>query len=206
MIQIGKLLRASSSGCVLGCKTSQDYVPEFGSLVRIPLEDKRGYQLFALVYDIHVDDDELVRQLVTSQEAPPEVIMDNRLNRNVPLELSALFVGYRLADQIYHLLPPRPPLALDAIYACTPEELHHFCASGRFGYFRHILRAGDLPVGELLAVHLKQVDEAARERNCPEWATRAAQELITLLRDDYSTLMSVLSALADAGIEFHENG
>jgi hypothetical protein len=30
-----------------------------------------------------------------------------------------------------------------------------------------------------------------------EWSSRATQELITLLRDDYPTLMAVLGALSD---------
>ncbi len=86
------------------------------------------------------------------------------------------------------------------------EELCQFTASGSFGYFRHVLRNADLPVGELLAAHLRQAAaaHAAPGTACSDagWAERATQELITLLRDDYPTLMSVLGALGDAGISF----
>jgi hypothetical protein len=35
------------------------------------------------------------------------------------------------------------------------------------------------------------------EAGHPDWLPAAMQELITLLRDDYATLMSVLGALSD---------
>ncbi len=188
-LEIGKLLRASITGCVVGCAVTQLETPQFGGMVRIPLE--KGYQVYGLIYDIHIDDDGLVRQLVTARRPiSAEVIQDNRLNRSVPVEISVLFIGYEQDGRIYHLLPPRPPLILDAIYPCAPEEIARFTQSGRFGYFRHILRAEDAPVGELLAAHVKQVGNE-------EWQGKATQELIVLLRDDYSTLMGVLSAVGE---------
>ncbi len=91
-LEIGKLLRASITGCVVGCAVSQ-LETTFGGMVRIPLE--KSYQVLGLIYDIHIDDDGLVRQLVTAgQPVSQEIIADNRLNRNVPVEISALFTGY----------------------------------------------------------------------------------------------------------------
>jgi hypothetical protein len=205
-IEVGRLLRASTTGCVVGCRLSQWGVPSFGAMLRIPLGENEDYQIFGLVYDIHVDDDGLVRQLATTENVSSDVILDNRMNRNVPLEISVVFVGFQERGQVLHLLPPRPPLSLDSIYTCTGEELCRFTGSGRFGYFRHVLRNPDLPIGELLAAHLRQAAaaHAAPGLSCsdPAWAEKATQELITLLRDDYPTLMSVLGALGDAGISF----
>ena len=127
----------------------------------------------------------------------PEIFADNRVNRNVPVEISVLAVGYEQNGTISHLLPPRPPLSLDVIYLCEPAELAAFTSVGRFGYFRHILRAADLPIGELLAAHLQQAQAAHREVGQADWLSAATQELITLLRDDYPTLMSVLGAIAE---------
>jgi len=194
-IEIGRILRASNAGLVVGCRVAQVEAPEFGALVRIP--QANGYQIYGLIYDIHIDDDGLVRQLITAEGVDDNVIADNRVNRNVPLEMSVMAVGYQQDGRIFHLLPPRPPLSLDVIYLCTPQEVRQFSSSGRFGYFRHILRATDLPVGELLAAHLKQAGEIQTAAGDPDWANRATQELITLLRDDYPSLMSVLSALGD---------
>ncbi len=195
-IQIGRLLRAGNSGFVVGCRVSQLNTPSFGALVRVPLED--AYQIFGLIYEIHIDDDGLVRQLVTAEGVDESIIADNRLNRNIPAEMSVLAVGYQQGERIYHLLPPRPPLSLDVIYLCTAEEVRRFTNVGRFGYFRHILRAKDLAIGELIAAHLQQAQAAHTAAGDLEWANRATQELITLLRDDYPSLITVLSTLRDA--------
>lgn len=194
-IEIGRLLRAGTSGFVVGCRVSLLESPSFGALVRVPLE--AGYQVYGLIHNIHVDDDGLVRQLVTTENVDESVIADNRLNRNVPLEMSVLSVGYRLDGRIYHLLPPRPPLSLDMIYLCEAEDLRLFTGTGRYGYFRHILNAADIPIGELLASHLQQAGNAHAEVGDKSWINNAMQELIILLRDDYPALMGVLGALAD---------
>ncbi len=198
--EIGRLLRAGTTGFVVGCRVSQLDSPTFGGLVRVPLGD--GYQIYGMIHDIHIDDDGIVRQLVTADNVDAAIIADNRVNRNVPVEISVLTVGYQQEGQIKHLLPPRPPLSLDVIYLCSRDELRQFTSIGRFGYFRHVLRAKDAPIGELLAAHLEQANAAHWEAGNQQWAQRATQELITLLRDDYPTLMAVLGALGDAIIPY----
>jgi hypothetical protein len=193
-IEIGRLLRAGTTGFTAGCRVSQFTVPAFGELVRAPLGD--SYQVYGLIYDIHIDDDGLVRQLVTSENVSDEVLKDNRERRIVPVEMSVLAVGYEQDGKIYHLLPPRPPLSLDVIYLCDAKDVMRFTSAGRFGYFRHILGAKDLPIGEVITAHLVQASEA-HGRNGPQWKEAATHELITSLRDDYPTLMAVLGALSD---------
>jgi hypothetical protein len=192
-IQIGHLLRAGTSGFVVGCSVPQLEAPAFGALVCAPLD--KDYSVYGLIHDIHIDDDGLVRQLVTAGNISTEVMHDNRERRIVPVEMSVLAVGYELKGRISHLLPPRPPLSLDVIYLCSDAELANFTGAGKFGYFRHILQAKDIPIGELLAAHVQQASAAHQDK---DWGRKAAQELITLLRDDYPTLMSVLGALGDA--------
>jgi hypothetical protein len=193
-IEIGRLLRAGTTGFIAGCRVNQLSVPSFGALVRAPLTD--GYQVYGLIHDIHIDDDGLVRQLVTADGVSEEVMKDNRERRIVPVEMSVLAVGYEQDGKVHHLLPPRPPLSLDVIYLCEDKDLARFTDAGRFGYFRHILSGKDLPIGEVLAAHLLQAGKA-HGVNGDVWREKAVQELITLLRDDYPTLMSVLGALAD---------
>lgn len=191
-IQIGHLLRAGTTGFVAGCSVSQLEAPALGALVRAPLN--ADYQVFGLITDIHIDDDGLVRQLVTANEVNEKVIADSRVNRIVPVEMSVLAVGYEQAGMIYHLLPPRPPLSLDVIFLCSDAELAKFTGLSKFGYFRHILQAKEIPTGEVLAAHILDVKQ--RTKNA-QWVTDATRELITLLRDDYPTLMAVLGALGE---------
>jgi len=192
-IEIGRLLRAGTTGFVAGCRVNQLDAPSFGALVRAPLGD--GYQIFGLIYDIHIDDDGLVRQLVTADNVSDEVMRDNRERRIVPVEMSVLAVGYEQDGKIFHLLPPRPPLSLDVIYLCDEKDVARF--TERFGYFRHILNSKEIPIGEVIAAHLQQARSAHKDAT---WMERATHEVITLLRDDYPTLMSVLGALSDVNV------
>ena len=49
-------------------------------------------------------------------------------------------------------------------------------------------------MGEVLAAHIWQVK---RQTKNEQWVDQATRELITLLRDDYPTLMSMLGALGE---------
>lgn len=195
-LQIGYLLRSGTTGFVAGCSVSQLASPALGALISAPLSS--GYQVYGLIHDIHIDDDGLVRQLVTADNISPEVMRDNRERRIVPVEMSVLVVGWEQDGKVSHLLPPRPPLSLDVINLCDDEDLVKFTGAGNFGYFRHVLRNKDLPVGEVLAAHIQQAGAAHSLKGNRLWQEQAAQELIILLRDDYATLMAVLSALGDA--------
>ncbi len=192
-IEIGRLLRAGTTGFTAGCSVTQFEAPAFGALVRAPLGDQ--YQVYGLIYDIHIDDDGLVRQLVTAEDVSAEVMRDNRERRIVPVEMSVLSVGFEQDGKVHQMLPPRPPLSLDVIYACDEKEIVRF--TEKFGYFRHILNSQEAPVGELIAAHIQQAGAAHKDKS---WQEKATQEVITLLRDDYPTLMSVLSALSDVNI------
>jgi hypothetical protein len=193
-IEIGRLLSAGTTGFIAGCRVSQLTAPAFGALVRAPLGE--GYQVYGIIHDVHIDDDGLVRQLVTADHVSDEVMRDNRERRIVPVEMSVLAVGYEQDGKIRHLLPPRPPLSLDVIYLCDDKDVARFTSAGRLGYFRHILQNTEIPTGEVLAAHLSQA-AAAHGKNGAAWKEKATQELIALLRDDYPTLMSVLGALSE---------
>ena len=194
-IEIGRLLRSGTTGFVVGCKVQQIGAPSFGAMVQVPLE--AGYQVYGLIYDIHIDDDGLVRQLITAENISEEVLRDNRENRTVPVEIGVLALGYEENGQVSHLLPPRPPLSLDVITLCTPEEVVRFTGAGRLGYLRHILRDPKLPTDELLAAHLKQARAAHEASGDRDWFSGAVQEVIELLKDDRQRLMGVLAAASE---------
>lgn len=194
-IHVGRLLRASTRGCVAGCHVGQDF-PDFGSMVVIPLE--ADVRIFGLLTDIHIDDDGLVRQLAALGEVPEEVIQDNRLNRNVPVELSVIFIGHALGNDYTHRLPPHPPLSLDSMLTCGDELLRTFTSTGRFGYLRHILHAENISVADLIAAHLLQTSQAHAAAGNMDWLNGAIREIISQLRDDHTSLTAVLGAVADA--------
>lgn len=194
-LKIGHLLRASTRGFVAGCHVTQVEAPHLGALVCVPVNDH--LQIFGVIYDLHIDDDGLVRQLVTSGNMTESVRADTRERRIVPIEISVQAVGYAQNGRIYHLLPPQPPLSLDEMFLCDDEEIVRFAAPRRFGYLRHLLGNKDLALGDVLAAHALQIQAAQQQHGQADWQTHAVREIITLLRDDYARLMDVLAALND---------
>ncbi|MEA4929972.1 MAG: hypothetical protein VB026_00150 [Anaerolineaceae bacterium] len=193
-IPIGKLLRADNSQFVAGCRVRELETPSFGSLVRASLEDQTD--VYGLITNISISDDGLVRQLVSGVSIPGEYTADNRHNRNLPVEIQVLTVGFGSNGRIHHQLPPRPPLSLDQLFLCDSEEVAHFTSHG-YSYLRHILRLEDQPVEELLTAHLSQARRVQDSLGNPDWYEMVCQRLIVLLRDDYPRLTRVLDALSE---------
>ncbi len=194
-IPIGKLLRAENSQFVAGCRVRELETPALGALVKVKLEDQS--EIYGLITNILINDDSLVRQLVSGVSIPTEYTADNRYNRNLPVEIHVLTVGYAQNGHISHRLPPRPPLSLDVLHLCGAEELCDFTSLNDQAYLRHILRLLDQPVEELLAAHLRQAKAAHQANNDNAWYPLACQKLITLMRDDYPRLTAVLDVLTD---------
>ena len=193
-IPIGKLLRADNSQLVAGCRVRELETPAFGSLVRASLEDQTD--VYGLITNISINDDGLVRQLVSGVSIPGEYTADNRYNSNLPVEIHVLTIGYRNDGEIHHHLPPRPPLSLDQLFLCDSSEVARFTSHG-LTYLRHILRLADQPVEELLVAHLSQARRVQDSLGNPDWYEAACQRLIVLLRDDYPRLTQVLDALSE---------
>ena len=193
-IPIGRLLRGSVKGFVIGCTVDEVLAPHFGGMVRVPLDEK--IKTVGMIYDIQVADDGLVRQLAGAAEVAPSTIQDAQINRNVPLEISVLSLGYFEGDQISHRLPPRPPLSLDVISLCASEDMRGFTGRG-YGYFRHLLHDRELPLADLLAVHLPEAAQVHPGEQAGSWLEGALRELTALLQDDYDRLMRVMNAVQE---------
>ena len=195
-VEIGRILRASTTGFAVGCRVNQLQTPAFGGLVKAQPVDARE-AVYGLIYDMHVDDDPLVRRLVLAESPSAELINDQRDNRMLPIEMSVLAVGYRSDGALRHGLPPRPPLNLDPVELVRdPAEIRAFTA--RLGYLRLILRANanNVPIDQLLVAHVRDVYALRGEDGA--WATAVIQEIIELLRSNYETLIPTLEALSDS--------
>ena len=200
--EIGRVLRASTTGFAVGSRVQQLEAPSFGCLVKAQPVDTRE-AIFGLVYDMHIDDDPLVRRLILAESPRQSVIEDQRNNRLLPIEMSTLTVGYSLDGEIVHGLPPRPPLNLDPVHICTGrEEIVRF--TDRTAYLRLVIRAAgtQVPVDQLLVAHILQIYELRGDDAA--WALRTIQEVIELLRSDYELLIPALEALSESLPELPE--
>jgi hypothetical protein len=195
-LEIGRVLRASTTGFAVGCRVNQLTTPGFGSLVKAqPVEAREA--IYGLIYDINIDDDQLIRRLVMVEEPRQEVIEDQRRNRLLPIEMSVLSIGYQIQNEMVHGLPPRPPLNLDPVELCQErEEVERFTKD--LGYMRLILRAAasHVPVDQLLVAHINNIYQI--RGNDSAWASAVIAELIELLRSNYEVLIPTLEALSAA--------
>lgn len=189
-IAVGRIIRSSTTRIALGCAVLQADAPAFGSLVKV--QAQAGVEVYGLVHDLRMEDDPYVRQMAVAEGVRPEVIEDQRRNRQIPIEVGVLVVGYRQRAAVYHRLPPQPPLSLDVFYTCPPEELIEFTA--RFDYFRLVLENRDLPADELLAANLRCAAEA-RGAAGPDFLLEAGRELARLLALDLGRLDALLRRL-----------
>ncbi len=180
------ILRAGAAGFTAGCRTLLQNVPRFGDLV----EARSSFSLFGLIYDVTIQDDPVVRQLVLADVLEPELILDQRENRLVPIELHVLSVGYRFGDEIVQGLPPQPPASLDALRVCAEAELRAF--TGSLAYLQWVLRTSQVPADELLAAHLVRAAAAHAPEARYQFLLGAGRELARLLGSDLVRLERLL--------------
>lgn len=188
-IEVGRIIRSSTTRFAVGCQVLRPQVPVFGSLVKVRASGDD--EIYGLIHDVRMEDDPFVRQMAAAtDELRPEYIEDMRRNRQVPIEVGVLVVGYRHNGTIYHRLPPQPPLSLDVIHTCVAGELVEF--SERFDYFRLVLHNADLPADELLAANLRYATEARGPVGGRGFLVDAGRELARLLAMDLSRLDALL--------------
>ena len=93
MAPLGRLLRSSTTGYVFGCLVPEPEVPCFGDFVKAPAQRGRT-NVIGLIYNIVIDDDPFVRQMVATPDLDDAYVLDQRENRQVPIEVSVLSIGY----------------------------------------------------------------------------------------------------------------
>ena len=191
---IGRVTRCSTRGFVGAVRLPEPDLPSFGAFCQT--EAQHGHsQVIGLIYDISIEDDEFARQMATAENLSPEQFSDHQYNRQVPVEFSALAIGYQRDDQFHYNLPPQPPLTLAPIRTLTPAERMAF--TQRLDFIPLILSAPNLPVDDLLMAALRQ---AAQDRSGVErkrFLLQAGRECARLLDRDLSRLHVVVRGLAE---------
>ena len=189
-LAIGRLLRSATTGFVFGCSVPEPEVPRFGDLVKAPTQRGRS-QVLGLIYDIVIEDDPFVRQMVAAPDLDEAYILDQRENRQVPLEVAVLAIGYyNLTGSLVCGLPPQPPVTLDRIELCTTAE---WCdCTGQFDFLRLVLNAPDVPADELIVVALQNAAAARLPEDQRAFRRAAGRELAKLLSRDLPRLENLL--------------
>lgn len=198
-MEIGQVLRASTEGFTCGTRSTELRYPTFGAFVRtVDIEGDDSLMVIGVIVAIRIDDDPLVRQLIMASDMNPAAIRDQRENRMVPVEIDVLNLGYVFERQeVYHTIPPRPPMSLDSVYLCAPEEVDFFLKDeDEIGFLRLILNAGGLPNNiELLAAVIRHAANARAANKRYGFLIKAGQQIAKLLSHDPQSLLHVLELI-----------
>ena len=188
---IGRLLRSSTTGYVFGCSVPEPDVPRFGDFVKAPAQRGRT-NVIGLIYDIVIEDDPFVRQMVATRDLDEAYILDQRENRQVPIEVSVLSIGYYAegGQGITCGLPPQPPVTLDSIRPCAAAEMLDCTTS--FDYLRLILNSPEAPADELMVVSLRNASAARPPGDRMLFMRSAGRELARLMSRDLPRLENLL--------------
>jgi hypothetical protein len=195
---VGRVLRSSTASFTVGCSrliSEQDQLtPEFGGLVKA--ESARGELIYGFIYNVTIEDDAFVRQLVAADVNDEVYIEDQRQNRQVPIVVDVITAGVGRGLNVAHRLPAQPPGTLDRIYACNAAELVRFTA--RHDWLRAVLTniaAPGMPADALLAAILRNATQARPPDQREAYRLAAARELARLLAMDLGRLDAIVQQL-----------
>ena len=191
--RVGEVIEASTTDFVAQCYELYQS-PPLGSLVKTtdsPLE------LYGIVYHATTTSLEPGRRPIARgrDEASEEAIYQSspQLLKLLRSEFSALVVGHREGDRLYHYLPPKPARIHGIVYLCSPAEVKEFSQSFDF---LNILINTHLPVSveELIAASLRQMSQVYEDRHA--FLVAAGKELAVLV-SQFNQLKAILGRIKE---------
>lgn len=190
---LGRTLRSTTARFTFGAGHNSESLPAFGELVRA---EAGNWVSYGLVYEVVIQDDPFVRQIVAaSDELPAERIEDMRQRRQVPVEITALAIAYGQGKEVFQRLPPHPPGALQPIFCCDAAE-RQLVLGEPFSYYHTVLNSANCPTEELLAASLRLAAASQLPGQERAFLLRAGRELARLLASDLPRLDAILRRLA----------
>ena len=188
----GEVIQASTTEFTAQCYELYQ-LPPLGSLVKT--RDKE-LELYAVVYNATTTSLEPGRRPIARgrDEDSEEAIYKSspQLEKLLKSEFSALVVGHKAGDKIYHYLPPRPARIHSFVYLCPPQEVRDFSQS--FSFLNILLNTNlPLPRDELIAACLRQMSQVQEDRHT--FLVAAGKQLATLLSGDFAQLGAILERM-----------
>ena len=192
MQRVGEVIETSTTDFMAQCYELYQ-LPPLGSLVKtrdLPVE------LYGIVYNATTTSLEPGRRPIARgrDEASEEEIYRSspQLLKLLKSEFSALVVGHRQCDKLYHYLPPKPARIHSFVFLCSPEEVKEFSQS--FDFLNMLINT-HLPVStdELVAACLRQMSQAYEDRHA--FLIAVGKELAILLGSDFNQLKAILGRI-----------
>ena len=192
MERVGEVIEASTTDFIAQCYELYQS-PPLGSLVKtidLPVE------LYSIVYNATTTSLEPGRRPIArgKDEASEEEIYRSspQLLKLLRSEFSALVVGHKQGDKLYHYLPPKPARLHSFVYLCPAEEVKEFSQS--FDFLNILINTHlPVPVDELVAACLRQMSQVYEDRHA--FLVAASKELAILLSGEFNQLKAILGRI-----------
>ncbi len=190
--RVGEVIEASTTDFVAQCYELYQLPPR-GSLVKTGDPESYG-----IVYNAATTSLEPGRRPIArgKDEATEEEIYRSnpQLLKLLRSEFSALVVGHKQGDKVYHYLPPKPARIHSFVYLCPPEEVKEFSQS--FDFLNMLINTR-LPVStdELVAACLRQMCQVYEDRHT--FLVAAGKELAILLSGQFNQLKAILGRIRE---------
>jgi len=190
--RVGEVIEASTTDFVAQCYELYQS-PPLGSLVKT---EEQRLELYGVVYHATTTSFDPGRRPIArgKDEASEEAIYRSspQLLELLRSEFSALVVGHKQDDKLYHYLPPKPARIHSFVYLCPPEEVRQFSQS--FNFLTMLLNTR-LPISqdELIAACLRYLSQAYEDRRA--FLVAAGKELAVLLGSQFAQLKAILERI-----------
>lgn len=189
---IGRVTRCSTRGFVGAMRLLQPDLPVFGSFCQAAAQGGES-QVVGVVYDISIEDDEFARQMAIVEDLPPEQLHDSRSSRTVPVEFSALAIGYKANGVYIQTLPPQPPMSFAPITEMLPDEIRAF--TEEFEFLPILFEATQIPSADLSAACLRLAADLLPENRRRAFLISAGRTAANWLGDDLNRTERLLAKL-----------
>ncbi|MFN3929266.1 MAG: hypothetical protein ACK4OK_06495 [Thermoflexus sp.] len=183
---IGRVIEASARAFLVGCRLTAEDIPSFGAFV----QTARGETtIIGVIYDLVLQGDELTRQVALQDVPPQEIQQDMIENRNLPVQIGVLTLGYMRDRFTYYGIPHQPPALLEPVYTCMPSQIQRFTEQPDF--VRTLVEAREAS-DDVLAAVIRAATEVRPGPYRRDFLIRIGQELVRLLADEPTRLGQVL--------------
>ena len=192
MQRVGEVIEASTTDFVAQCYELYQS-PPLGSLVKttdLPVE------LYGIVYNATTTSLEPGRRPIArgkDETDEAEIYRSSpQLLKLLRSEFSALVVGHRENEKLYHYLPPKPARIHSFVYLCSPDEVKEFSQS--FDFLNILLNTRlPVPADELVAASLRQMSQAYEDHHT--FLVAAGKELAISLSGNFNQLKAILGRI-----------
>jgi len=192
--RVGEVIEASTTDFVAQCYELYQ-LPPLGSLVKTRDQE---VELYGIVYHAVTSSIEPGRRPIArgkDEDSEEAIYRSNpQLLKLLRSEFSALVVGHKSDDKLYHYLPPQPARIHSFVYLCSPDEVKEFGKS--FDFLNMLINAHlPVPIDELIAACLRQMSQVYEDRQA--FLVAAGKELAILLSGEFNQLKAILGRIRE---------